>query len=158
MELHPLEVRVLLHCRGGEEVTHARLVVELGYNQGQANQSLSWLAAKGYAEERSRVRRVLYELTEMGREAITKGTIEERILDLLKAEGGLTLPEIAAKLGVEAKDVGSAFGALAKDGAVAMDAEKRAGRFVSARRRSPRALQRNAARPGACSGWSSVTR
>jgi phenylalanyl-tRNA synthetase alpha chain len=126
MELHPLEVRVLLHCRGGEEVTHARLVLELGYNQGQANQSLSWLAAKGYAEERSRVRRVLYELTEMGREAIAKGTIEERILDLLKAEGGLTLPEIAARLGVEAKDVGSAFGALAKDGAVAMDAEKRA--------------------------------
>jgi phenylalanyl-tRNA synthetase alpha chain len=126
MELHPLEVRVLLHCRGGEELTHARLVAELGYNQGQANQSLSWLAAKGYAEERSRVRRVLYELTEMGREAIAKGTIEERILDLLKVEGGLTLPDIAAKLGVEAKDVGSAFGALAKDGAVSMDAEKRA--------------------------------
>ena len=126
MELHPLEVRVLLHCRGGEELTHARLVAELGYNQGQANQSLSWLAAKGYAEERSRVRRVLYELTEMGREALAKGTIEERILDLLKVEGGLTLPDIAAKLGVEAKDVGSAFGALAKDGAVSMDAEKRA--------------------------------
>ncbi len=126
MELHPLEVRVLLHCRGGEQVTHARLVAELGFNQGQANQSLSWLAAKGYAEERSRVHRILYELTEMGREAIAKGTIEERILDLLAAEGGLTLPEIAAKLGVEAKDVGSAFGALVKDGAVAMDAEKRA--------------------------------
>ncbi len=137
MELHPLEVRVLLHCRGGERVTHARLVAELGYNQGQANQSLSWLAAKGYAEERSRVHRTLYELTEMGRDAIVKGTIEERILDLLGAEGGLTLPEIAARLGVEAKDVGSAFGALVKDGAVAMDAEKRAG--LAAAQGGPRA-------------------
>ena len=125
MELHPLEVRVLLHCRSGE-ITHARLAAELGYSQGHANQSLSWLAAKGYVQERSRVRRVFYEITETGREALAKGTIEERILDLLASGGSLTLPEIAAKLGVEAKDVGSAFGALVKDGAVAMDAEKRA--------------------------------
>ena len=40
--------------------------------------------------------------------------------------GALALPEIAQKLGIEAKDVGSAFGGLSKDKVLVMDGEKRA--------------------------------
>jgi phenylalanyl-tRNA synthetase alpha chain len=126
MELHPLEIKVLLRCAPGEVVTHARLAGELGYNQGQANQALSWLSAKGYVTETARSTRTFFELTDLGRQALEKGTGEERILRLLAAEGPLALPELARKLGLDRKDVGSAFGALSKDGAVVMDGEKRA--------------------------------
>jgi phenylalanyl-tRNA synthetase alpha chain len=126
-ELHPLEVKVLLRYGARDSISHARLVADLGYNLGQANQALSWLAMKGYVAETTRAARVLFEITELGRECIRKGTYEQRIVDLLAAEGPLPLPEIARKLGVEQKDVGSAFGGLSKDGVLVMDAEKRAG-------------------------------
>jgi phenylalanyl-tRNA synthetase alpha chain len=125
-ELHPLEVKVLLHYTPKDTISHAGLVADLGYNLGQANQALSWLAAKGYAAETARVPRTLFELTDFGRECIQRGTYEQRIVDLLRADGPLPLPEIAKRLGIEAKDVGSAFGGLSKDGVLAMDADKRA--------------------------------
>ncbi len=124
-ELHPLEVKVLLRYGGGDTVSHARLAADLGYNVGQASQALSWLAAKGFAAETARTTRVFYEITDFGRECIEKGTYEQRIVDLLASEA-LALPEIAKRLGIEAKDVGSAFGGLSKDKVLAMDAEKRA--------------------------------
>ena len=125
-ELHPLEVKVLLRYGAGDAISHARLVADLGYNLGQANQALSWLGMKGFVAETSRAARVLYEITDFGRECMAKGTYEQRIVDLLIAEGPLPLPEIARKIGIEQKDVGSAFGGLSKDGILAMDAEKRA--------------------------------
>jgi phenylalanyl-tRNA synthetase alpha chain len=125
-ELHPLEVKVLLRYGKKDVISHARLVADLGYNLGQANQALSWLAMKGLVAETDRAARVLYEITELGRECMSKGTGEQRIVDLLAAEGPLPLPEISRKLGIEPKDVGSAFGGLSKDGVLAMDADKRA--------------------------------
>ncbi len=125
-ELHPLEVKVLLRYAAGEEITHARLLSELSYNLGQANQALSWLAAKGFVAEKSRAARVFYEITDFGRECLEKGTYEERIIRLLSTEGPTVLPGIAKKLGLDPKDVGSAFGGLSKEKVLAMDAEKRA--------------------------------
>jgi phenylalanyl-tRNA synthetase alpha chain len=153
-ELHPLEVKVLLRFREGEELSHALLVSELGYNQDQANQSVSWLAAKGFIAERARVPRILYELTEMGRESIAKGTAEERILSLVAREGPLALPRIAEMLRMEAKEVGSAFGALSKDGALAMDSQKRAALAIESGARpvrlgAIRAIIERAAKSGA---------
>jgi len=125
-ELHPLEVKVLLRYGTGDEISHARLATELGFKEGQANQALSWRAAKGFVAETGRVTRTSFDLTDLGRDWLARGTPEERILRLLAERGGRTLPEIAADLGMEPKDVGSAFGALTKDGSVRMDAEKRA--------------------------------
>ena len=125
-ELHPLEVKVLLQYGKGDTISHARLASDLGYNTGQASQALSWLSAKGFVAETSRTARVLYEITDLGRECRAKGTYEQRIVDLVAADGPLPLPEIAKKLGIEAKDVGSAFGGLSKDKVLVMDAEKRA--------------------------------
>jgi phenylalanyl-tRNA synthetase alpha chain len=125
-ELHPLEIKVLLHAAEGAELTLASLVSELSFNTGQANQALSWLAAKGFAAEKSRAARVLYEITDFGRECLDKGTYEERIIRLLSAEGPQSLPEIARKLGVDPKDVGSAFGGLSKEKVLSMDDQKRA--------------------------------
>jgi phenylalanyl-tRNA synthetase alpha chain len=125
-ELHPLEIKVLLHAAEGAELTLASLVSELSYNTGQANQALSWLAAKGFAAEKSRATRVLYEITDFGRESLDKGTYEERIIRLLSAEGPQSLPEIARKLGIDPKDVGSAFGGLSKEKVLSMDDQKRA--------------------------------
>jgi phenylalanyl-tRNA synthetase alpha chain len=155
-ELHPLEVKVLLRYGTGEAIRHARLAEDLGFKEGQANQALSWLTAKGFVAETGRVTRVSCELTDIGRDHLANGTPEERILRLLAERGGRTLPEIAADLGMEAKDVGSAFGALAKDGAVLMDPMKRAALAgataaggLPARLASTRALLERAAKDGA---------
>jgi len=125
-ELHPLEVRVLLQYGQGDSINQARLAADLGYNTGQVNQALSWLSAKGFVEETARASRVLYEITDFGRECMSKGTYEQRMVDLVAAQGALALPDIAKALGIEAKDVGSAFGGLSKDKVLAMDGEKRA--------------------------------
>jgi phenylalanyl-tRNA synthetase alpha chain len=125
-ELHPLEVKVLLRYGKGDTISHARLAEDLGYNTGQASQALSWLSAKGFVTETSRTARVLYEITDLGRESLAKGTYEQRIVDLVAADGPQALPDLAKKLGIEAKDVGSAFGGLSKDKVLVMDAEKRA--------------------------------
>jgi len=124
--LHPLEVKILLHYAAGQELDAGRLESELGYKEGQASQAFSWLAAKGLAEEASRRTMVVYELTPLGKEAAEKGTAEERILAYIRKEGAARLPDIAKALGLENKDVGSAFGTLSKEGLVAMDAEKKA--------------------------------
>jgi phenylalanyl-tRNA synthetase alpha chain len=125
-EFHPLEVKVLLNYRVNDPISSSTLVADLGFNLGQANQSLSWLAGKGLLSESSRTSRVFYELTDFGKECLQNGTYEQRIVDLVAAEGARALPEIARRLGIEAKDVGSAFGGLSRDGVLAMDAEKRA--------------------------------
>jgi phenylalanyl-tRNA synthetase alpha chain len=125
-ELHPLETRVLLHYDAAAALSAAGLAADLGYNSGQCNQALSWLSAKAFITETRRVKRVLYEITEFGRECMEKGTYEARMARLLESGGALGLPEIAQKLGIEAKDIGSAFGGLSKDKVLAMDAEKKA--------------------------------
>ncbi|HTX72125.1 MAG TPA: phenylalanine--tRNA ligase subunit alpha [Rectinemataceae bacterium] len=125
--LHPLEVKVLLRYGPADHLDSARLQSELDYKEGHANQAFSWLAAKGLVAEEGRQSRTVYELTPLGREMAEKGSYEERILRHLEGRsGGETLPDIAAALGIEQKDVGSAFGLLSKEGALSMNAEKRA--------------------------------
>jgi phenylalanyl-tRNA synthetase alpha chain len=124
-ELHPLEVKVLRRFSVGEELAGERLADELGYNPGQANQAFSWLSTKGLIGEKSRVTTTAYELTELGADYRENGTPEERMLRLLQAAGPKRLPDIARELSLENKDVGSAYGQLAKQGVLAMDGEKR---------------------------------
>ena len=62
----------------------------------------------------------------MGKALAKDGTVEERVVSLLKDSGAKTLPEIASALKIENKDIGSAFGQLAKDGILKMNAEKKA--------------------------------
>jgi len=123
--LHPLEVRVLREFAPGEEVSAAVLADRLGYKVGQANQAVSWLSAKGLLEEVDRRTVVAYELTELGRDYAERGTPEERIVGFLDEKGPARIPDIVAALGLENKDVGSAYGGLSKAGVVAMDDEKR---------------------------------
>jgi phenylalanyl-tRNA synthetase alpha chain len=131
--LHPLEVKVLLRyalpdavASGADRLDASRLESELGYKEGHSNQAFSWLSAKGLAAEDGREARTVYEITPLGREFAQKGTPEERILRFLAEKGSARLPDIASELGLEQKDVGSAFGLLSKEGALSMDGEKRA--------------------------------
>ena len=130
--LHPLEVRVLRWAAvaAGDhnnelELRTESLVTELGFNVGQCNQVFSWLTAKGLIAEKGRTQRTFFELTERGREDQQTGTPYELLADLVKERGPLQLTEIAAELGLDNKDIGSAFGLMAKEGTVAMDEEKR---------------------------------
>jgi phenylalanyl-tRNA synthetase alpha chain len=125
-ELHPLEVKVLLQYGTDDTISHTRLAADLGYNTGQANQALSWLAAKLYVEETGRITQAFFEITDFGRECIAQGTYEQRIVKLIADEGPRLLPEISERLGIEARDVGSAFGGLSKDKVLVLNAEKRA--------------------------------
>jgi phenylalanyl-tRNA synthetase alpha chain len=136
--LHPLEVKVLLAYGPEERLDAAKLAVDLQYKEGHANQAFSWLSAKGLAVEDGRDVRIVYELTALGREYAEKGTPDQRILKFLEArKSGATLPEIAEALGLEQKDVGSAFGLLSKEGVLVMDGEKRVS-IAAGKKASPR--------------------
>lgn len=124
--LHPLETRVLKAYMPGVELTADKLEKELNYKPGHANQAFSWLGGKELVEEIRREAHTFFEITELGRNFATNGTPDERILLLLKDKGPHTLPEIAAALCLENKDVGSAFGILTKENAVKMDENKKA--------------------------------
>jgi phenylalanyl-tRNA synthetase alpha chain len=112
--LHPLEVKVLLRYGPSDRLDGGRLEAELGYKEGHSNQAFSWLSAKGLAAEDGREARRVYELTPLGREFAKVGTPEERILRFLSEKGPAKLPEIVQALGLEQKDVGSAFGILSR--------------------------------------------
>ncbi|MDR0877332.1 MAG: phenylalanine--tRNA ligase subunit alpha [Treponema sp.] len=129
--LHPLEVKIILSYKKGDELSIEKVEKDLGFKGGNGNQALSWLAGKGIVSELRRETAVFYELTDLGREWKEKGTPEERIIELVRiiANGGtstaLRLPDIAANLKLENKDIGSAFGTLSKLGVLAMDGEKK---------------------------------
>lgn len=124
--LHPLEVRILRAYSPGVELTCEKLERELDYKPGHANQAFSWLGGKGLVSEVRREASTLFEITELGAEYARSGTPEEKILALLRDKGPHTLPEIAAAINLDNKDVGSAFGILSKEGAVKMDETKKA--------------------------------
>ncbi|MDR1948119.1 MAG: phenylalanine--tRNA ligase subunit alpha [Spirochaetaceae bacterium] len=131
--LHPLEIRIILFYKKGDELSIEKVEADLGFKSGNGNQALSWLAGKGIVREIRRETKVFFELTDLGREWKEKGTPEERMIELVRIQGGeagspgLRLPEIAQTLGLDNKDVGSAFGALSKLGVFAMDGDKRVG-------------------------------
>ncbi|MCL1992550.1 MAG: phenylalanine--tRNA ligase subunit alpha [Spirochaetes bacterium] len=131
--LHPLEIRILLSYKKGDELTIEKVEKELGFKQGNGNQALSWLAAKGLITELRRETAVFFELTALGEEWREKGSPEERMLDLVrrrvKAQGGpeaspLQMKDCAEVLGMAEKDVGGAFGKLSKAGVLKMDGDK----------------------------------
>ena len=123
--LHPLEVKVALGYTADDELTVERVERELGLKAGNGNQALSWLAAKELIAEKRREARVFYELTDLGRQWLEKGSPEERLLELARAAPALSLPEAAEKLHIAPKDAGAAFGNLSKRGALRLDEEKR---------------------------------
>jgi phenylalanyl-tRNA synthetase alpha chain len=122
--LHPLEIKVLLHIKKGEKLTAEKLIQELSFNLGQCNQAFSWLNTKDLLAEKERTTIISYEITELGADYFKNGTPEERIIDLLQKGKKLTLPELAQSLNLENKDVGSAYGILAKDGLLSMNGNK----------------------------------
>lgn len=124
--LHPLEIRLLRAYNPGDRLTADKLEKELGYKPGHANQAFSWLTGKELLKETERQTFTFFEITETGNLFAESGTPEEKILSFLKENGPKTLPEIASALSLANKDVGSAFGQLSKEGAVQMDAEKKA--------------------------------
>jgi phenylalanyl-tRNA synthetase alpha chain len=133
--LHPLEIRILLSYKKGDELTIEKVEKELDFKPGNGNQALSWLLGKGLVKELRREMAVFYELTALGSEWKEKGSPEERILELIRqslekfknGQGpftGTQLPDIAQALNMENKDIGSAFGSLSKLGVLKMDEQK----------------------------------
>ncbi|MDR1931127.1 MAG: phenylalanine--tRNA ligase subunit alpha, partial [Treponema sp.] len=122
--LHPLEVRVLLAYKRGDELFVEKVEKDLGFKSGSGNQALSWLAGKALISEIRRETNVFFELTELGRQWKERGTPEERLLEFVLEQQGKTLPEIAAALKLDNKDLGSAYGALSKRGVLGMNASR----------------------------------
>ncbi|MBQ9630432.1 MAG: phenylalanine--tRNA ligase subunit alpha [Treponema sp.] len=124
--LHPLETKVLLKYSQNDDLTSTRLQSELGYKEGHANQAFSWLSGKGLLAEVGRRPYTYYEITEHGKILAKIGTVEERVINFIKEKKAAALPKIAEALGIENKDIGSAFGQLSKDGVLKMNASKEA--------------------------------
>ena len=128
--LHPLEVRILLAYKKGDELTIEKVEDELGFKPGNGNQALSWLTGKGLINEIRRETSVFYELTGLGQEWKEKGSPEERMLALIRQklnndQDRPRLPDIAQALNMENKDIGSAYGSLSKLGILSMDGDKK---------------------------------
>ncbi|MCL1813926.1 MAG: phenylalanine--tRNA ligase subunit alpha [Treponema sp.] len=128
--LHPLEIKIILYYKKGDELTIDRVEKDLNLKSGNGNQALSWLAGKGIIQELRRETAVYYELTGLGQEWKEKGSPEERILELIRQrlntmQDKPRLPEIAQALKMENKDIGSAFGSLSKIGVLSMDGDKK---------------------------------
>ena len=128
--LHPLEIRILLAYKQGDELTIEKVEGDLNLKHGNGNQALSWLSGKGLISEIRRETAVFYEITGLGQEWKEKGSPEERILQLIRQRlkemnESPRLPEIAEALKMENKDIGSAFGNLSKLGVLSMDSEKK---------------------------------
>lgn len=122
--LHPLEIKVLRAFLPEEHLTAALLEQKLAFKEGHANQVFSWLKLKELVEEKSRTTDTFYELTELGKQYVKNGTPLMRVFRLVKEQGALSLPQIASTLGLDNKDVGTAFGQLSKDGCIMMDTDK----------------------------------
>jgi phenylalanyl-tRNA synthetase alpha chain len=127
--LHPLEIRIILSYKKGDELTVEKVEKDLGLKSGNGNQALSWLAGKGLIKEVRRESAVFYELTGLGQEWKEKGSPEERVLELirhkLQTDDRPRLPELAELLKLENKDIGSAFGNLSRQGILSMDGDKK---------------------------------
>lgn len=123
--LHPLETKVLLKYTKDDELTTKRLISELDYKEGHANQAFSWLMAKGLIKEVARTPYTYYEMTDNGKVALDKGTTDEKIITLLLDKGCMTLPDIASSLSIDQKDAGSSFGVLSKDKILVMSGDKK---------------------------------
>ena len=74
--LHPLEIRIILSYKKGDELTIEKVEKDLGFKPGNGNQALSWLAGKGLISEIRRETAVFYELTDLGRGWKESGTPE----------------------------------------------------------------------------------
>ena len=122
--LHPLEIKVLLGYAPGVSLDTARLIADLGYVEGHANQAQAWLMAKGLASETGRSAKAVFELTPLGRSWLEAGTPEERMVGYLAGSGPVAMSAICQGLGMEQKDAGSAFGRLSREGVLAMGADK----------------------------------
>jgi phenylalanyl-tRNA synthetase alpha chain len=70
--LHPLEIKVLRKFKKNDLLTAETLVETLEYKVGQANQALSWLAAKDFVSEKARTPKVVYEFTDFGRAQLNR--------------------------------------------------------------------------------------
>lgn len=124
-QLHPLEIRTLRVVPSEESFVAMDLITSADLNLGQCNQAFSWLIAKESIIEVKRVNKQSYELTSLGKKYQKEGLFEERILSLLSANGPLPLPEIGSILGLEQRDVGTAYGALSREKIVSMDEDNR---------------------------------
>ncbi len=122
--LHPLELKVLFYFESQESSQKASqeygisvhdIIEGTGLLEGQVNQAISWLQGKSYVEEKSKTASVWYERTSLGAEWNDKKTPYRRIVEYVQDnEEKSDLQTIAKKLGIEAKEVGSAFGTLSK--------------------------------------------
>ncbi|MCL2293813.1 MAG: phenylalanine--tRNA ligase subunit alpha [Spirochaetes bacterium] len=123
--LHPLEIKLLLNA-DEENISAENLMDKLAFKAGQYNQAFSWLSAKKLIEEKEKKQRVIYEITDVGRDLQKTGTPAEKIFNLVKEKGALTLTDISAALSLENKDTGAAFGQMSKAGVMALNEEKKA--------------------------------
>ncbi len=122
--LHPLEIKVLIHFEQNCALSSSLLMKKLDYKEGHANQAFSWLGMKGLVKEESRTKHVFYEATELALLYAEKGIPEERFIEYLKKVERAKLPDIATSIGLSPKEAGSAFSILSKTGSCKMDEEK----------------------------------
>ena len=124
--LHPLEIKLLLNA-DEENISAENLMGKLAFKPGQYNQAFSWLSGKKLIEEKEKKQRVIFEITDIGRDYQQNNTPAEKIFNLVKSSqsGSLVLTEISAKLSLENKDTGAAFGQMSKEGIMALNEEKK---------------------------------
>jgi len=118
--LHPLEVKALRAAASMAEgaVTEASVAAEAGMEEAHARTALQWLLARGMLAVAEKSSATLVSLNEQGERCARIGLPETRILDLLEKGASLTVAALKEDEGFARDDVGTAFGALKKCGAL----------------------------------------
>ncbi|AJW73313.1 phenylalanine--tRNA ligase subunit alpha [Borrelia hermsii] len=117
--LHPLEIKVILNYKEGDDIFALRLAADLLYNEGQSNKTIEWLVSKGILRETFRKLNVFYRLTEKGIDALDNGLIEEKIISLVSRKT-VFVANLSSELEIDARDAGKAFGNLSKEGVLSL--------------------------------------
>ncbi|WP_024653520.1 phenylalanine--tRNA ligase subunit alpha [Borrelia persica] len=121
--LHPLEVKVILNYKEGDEIFASRLSKDLYYNEGQSNKTIEWLLSHGILGETFRKLNVFYRLTEKGIDALSNGLIEEKIV-ALALQKTVLVSNLSSELKVDVRDSGKAFGNLSREGVLSLGLDK----------------------------------
>jgi len=99
-----------LSCLAEKKEATEKQVAELGkLNIDSARRALGWLTEKQLVNSVENAKDLVY-LTPKGEEAKSKGTPEQRLMDILEAEGRISIDKLKVKAGLNEAELNIALG------------------------------------------------
>lgn len=117
-DLHPLETKMLLAMKPGEEEHENKIREKAGLSPEHMRSAAGWLLGRKLVEAAGEDAWEEISLTETGVGYADGGMPESRILEAIKESGGLRVADLPGRTGLEKQVTGPAVGTLKKERAV----------------------------------------